>query len=140
MATPKWYRRLLVGGESGPDVDVLHRKLGIVGTNYGEASRQMVRGVQQMIGVEVTGVLDPVTAERLGEAADSHLVPVWYTRILKTGCEGEDVLSLRERLLPGSGGSVCFDEELRNAVLRFQSARGLHLTGIVTEEMALLLP
>lgn len=138
--TPKWYHRLLIGGESGPDVDVLHRKLGIVDTHYGEASRQMVRGIQQMLGVDVTGVLDPVTATALGEAADADLVPEWFTRQLHVGCEGEDVLSLRERLLPESGGSTQFDTELHNAVLRFQSSRGLPLTGKVTEEIALLLP
>lgn len=138
--TPKWYHRLLIGGESGPDVEILHRKLGIVDTHYGEASRQMVRGIQQVLGIDVTGVLDPDTATYLGEAADSHLVPEWFGRTLSLGDEGKDVLALRERLSPDMSDCVLFDDELHRAVLRFQSSRGLPLTGKVTEEMALLLP
>lgn len=136
--TPRWYHRLLIGGETGPDVDVVHRKLALNGSVYDEAARQYVRGIQQTHGLDVTGILDPDVAAILGEAADAHLTPEWFSRPLSIGVSGPDVHELRRRLLPA--GSDTFDDDLRRAVLRFQSARALPLTGMIDESQAKLLP
>lgn len=137
--TPRWFHRLLIGGESGPDVDVVHRKLGIPDAVFGEHSRQFVRGLQQAHGLDPNGVVDDRVAVLLGEAADAHLTPEWFSRSLRLGCHGEDVAELRHRLMSGDTAHV-FDQPLHNAVLRFQSSRGLPLTGVVDEALALLLP
>lgn len=146
MTTPLWFVRPLLGGEVGPDVNVVNRKLGVVAFDYGEDSQAHVRGFQHQSGLPVTGVVDAATAVGLGEAADADLPPEWFTRDLEYGMTGDDVAVLRERLLssPGdirsksSNGDV-FDDELRRAVLRFQSANRLPLTGVGDAALSLLL-
>lgn len=137
MTTPLWYVRPLTGGEFGPDVNVVNRKLGVVAFDYGEDTQAYVRGLQHQHGLTVTGCVDEATACLLGEAADADLPPEWFTRDLEPGLAGEDVTALRKRL--GVAAGAVFDDELRRAVLRFQSANRLPLTGIVDEAMTLLL-
>lgn len=138
MTHPRWFHRPLRGDESGPDVDVVNRKLGLVATTYGDETKRYIRGLQQQHGLEADGIVDADLADILGEAADGHLTPEWFTRSLRLHCKGEDVAALRLRL--GLPAGDLFDEETHKAVLRFQSARGLNLTGLVTEDLALLLP
>lgn len=135
---PIWYRRPLLGDEQGRDVDVVQRKLQAPATGvYDEETRQRVRGVQQANGLAPTGFLDQRVAEILGEAADHEIPPEWFTRPLAQGETGPDVAALREilDLPPGE----LYDDETRRAVLRFQSAHQLPLTGEVTSTEALLL-
>lgn len=135
---PKWYHRPLSGGEAGPDVTVVNRKLGIPEWTYGEASMQYVRGLQQQFALPVTGVLGASEATILGEAADHELPPEWFTRTLSLGDSGPDVAALRDRLGLPSGD--LFDDATHRAVLRFQSSQSMDLTGTVGEPIALLLP
>ena len=136
--TPKWYTRVLRDGEMGRDVDVVQRKLGVFSGSYDEATQAHVRGLQRKAGLEVDGIVGPLTANALGEAADQALPPVWFSRDLRIGCEGEDVASLRSSLGLPSGSS--YDDETRRAVLRFQSAHGLELSGVVNVGIAMQLP
>lgn len=138
MDLPKWYTRPLAGGETGRDVDVVQRKLAVFSGVYDDATMAHVRGFQTHLGLDPDGIVGPLTARALGEAADHDLPPEWFSRTLTNGCEGEDVVRLRASLrLPA--GSL-FDEETRRAVLRFQSARGLPLSGRVDMHTALTLP
>lgn len=135
---PKWYTRPLVDGEVGRDVQVVQRKLGTISGVYDEATRALVRGYQQRLGLNVDGVVGPLTANALGESADHALTPDWFSRTLDAGCEGEDVAGLRASLALTTG--TLFDEETRKAVLRFQSAHGLPLSGSCDLRTALTLP
>ena len=136
--TPQWYTRPLHGGESGRDVEVVQSKLGILTGVYDDGTRALIRGLQRTLGLTVDGVVGPLTANALGEAADHALPPVWFSRDLRIGCEGEDVASLRSSLGLPSGSS--YDDETRRAVLRFQSAHGLELSGVVNVGIAMQLP
>lgn len=138
MTTPKWWTRPLCDGEQGRDVEVVQRKLAVCSGIYDDITRAHVRGFQQKVGLECDGVVGPLTAGALGEAADHALPPEWFTRNLKAGCEGEDVAGLRASL--GLSAGNLYDEETRRAVLRFQSARGLELSGVVNVRFALMLP
>lgn len=136
--TPKWWTRPLVDGERGKDVEVVQRKLAVISGSYDDITRAHVRGFQRQVGLEVDGIVGPFTAQALGETADHALDPLWFTRELHAGMEGEDVVGLRVSLgLPP--GSV-FDGEVRRAVLRFQSANGMELTGRVNRAFAHRLP
>lgn len=136
--TPIWFHRPLTGGESGHDVAVVNRKLGVPADDYGSETIAHVRGLQAAHGLEVTGVVDADVAEILGEAADHGIPPEWFYRTVRLGDTGEDVAALRRRLLSDDG--EVFDDQLHRAVLRLQSARGFPLTGSVDESLALLLP
>ena len=137
MGQPKWFKRSLVDGEIGPDVAVVARKLGGSTFKYDSELQARVRGYQQAVGLKMDGIVGPLTAGALGEAADAHLPPTWFTRDLRLGMQGEDVDLLRFNLdLPDSD---VFDLETRKAVLRYQSANKLPLTGEVDVCMALLL-
>lgn len=137
MALPKWYRRTLVDGEFGPDVSVVARKLGGASHRYDSELQARVRGYQQQVGLLVDGIVGPLTAGALGEAADAHMPPQWFTRDLSLGMVGEDVDLLRFNLNLPDGDM--FDPQTRQAVLRYQSANRLPLTGTVDLQMALLL-
>ena len=138
MATPLWFRRPLSGGESGPDVTVVNRKLGVPDWSYTDQSIQYVRGLQHSNGLPVTGILGEAEAAILGEAADSQMPPEWFTRDLSLGDCGPDVGELRARL--GLPAGEEFDDSTRRAVLRFQSARSFELTGNVDHVVARHLP
>lgn len=135
---PKWWTRSLVDGERGRDVDVVQRKLGCLSGVYDDSTRAHVRGYQRKVGLTVDGIVGPLTAGALGEAADHALPPPWFSRDLEAGFIGEDVAGLRASL--GLPAGNLFDEDTRRAVLRFQSARGLELTGNCDVRFALLLP
>ena len=135
--TPRWWTRPLVDGEHGRDVEVVQRKLCTVSGVYDDRTRALVRGFQSARGLAVDGVVGPLTASALGEAADHALPPQWFTRDLSPGCEGEDVAALNASL--GLAGPL-FDDSTRKAVLRFQSSRALPLSGVCDLRTALTLP
>ena len=135
---PIWYRRPLLGGETGHDVTVVQRKLQALATGvYDEETKQRVRGLQRSHHLAPTGFVDQRVAEILGEAADHELPPEWFTRVLEPGDSGPDVTTLRQVL--GLQAGKLYDDETRRAVLRFQSAYELPLTGSITERDALFL-
>lgn len=129
-----WFRRDLEAGDSGPDVEVVQRRLGAAVTGLFDAETvSYVRGLQRMKGLPVTGEVDERTADVIGEPARAGLLPTWFNRSLTRGDSGEDVAALR-RYLGLSGSS--FDHELELAVRRFQSEHMLHPTGVFDEEAA----
>lgn len=138
MSIPLWYHRPLMGGERGRDVTIVQRKLGAPASGvFDDETRQRVRGLQEVNYLMPTGFVDERVAEILGEAADHKLTPEWFTRDLRLGDHGPDVAALREILSLPAG--LSFDDETRRAVLRFQSAHELPLTGFVNEQLSLKL-
>ena len=135
---PQWYTRPLHGGESGRDVEVVQSKLGILTGVYDDDTKTLVRGYQRRLGLTVDGVVGPLTASALGQAADHALLPPWFSRDLRTGFSGEDVAGLRSSL--GLSVGNVFDEETRRAVLRYQSAHDMPLTGVADRTFCLSLP
>lgn len=135
---PKWYYRDLIGGESGPDVETLQRLLLAPATGvYDGYTISYVRGVQKAHGMETSGILNATVAGLIGESVEAELPPDWYKRTLKVGCQGDDVRKLHELLHLPFGDT--YTDESRKAVLRFQSAHRMPLTGRVNKKMANLL-
>lgn len=129
-----WFSRDLEVGDSGPDVEVVQRRLGATVTGLFDAETvSYVRGLQRLKGLPVTGEVDERTADAIGEPARVGLLPTWYHRPLKRGDSGEDVAALA-RYLGENGPSYGPDLEL--AVRRFQSQHMIHPTGLFDEETA----
>lgn len=126
MSLPLWWSRPLKAGDSGPDVEVVQRKLGMVVTGvYDDTTASAVRGAQRQVGLEPTGVVYPSTAEALGPQAGDGLVPDWY--------KGEP-------LLPGTQHWRLVMGDRDEAWLRrFQGNHGLPPDGVITERVAVLL-
>ena len=123
---PQWFTRPLIVGDTGPDVVVVQRKLGVRPTGlFGPGDSAVVRGYQYAMGLQPSGQVDDATAVELGEAAGHDLLPDWWT--------GEAVTSIHPlwptvvRLLDAPvGGAV-------DALKRFQGNNGLSVTGVVDE-------
>lgn len=136
--TPKWYCRDLTGGETGRDVRIIQRLLYAPATGvFDDETRAYIRGVQQANGLVMDGTVNQTVAELIGESVESELPPDWFHRNLKVGCQGDDVQTLHELLHLPFGD--LYTEETRKAVLRFQSANHLPLTGRVTRTVAELI-
>ena len=136
--TPRWFTRVLVGGETGRDVTVIQRKLGLSSGVYDDSTMAHVRGFQQQRGLAGDGVCDALTASALGEAADHALPPEWFTRTLGPGFSGEDVAGLREAL--GLSPGTAYDRETIQAVRRLRSATGLPLSDLADLRFVMALP
>lgn len=98
MTTPGWYRSPLTPyGEW-----VCKRKLGLPPDASGVAFRQVVRGLQELKGLRVTGLVDEPTAAVLGEAAEwGNGPPGWWREGITTdevGVEAAVVHRLQGRL------------------------------------------
>ena len=136
--TPKWFRRELYGGETGRDVRTLQRLLMSPATGvYDDTTMAYIRGVQERGHLPMSGIVDSATAVLIGESVEADLPPEWYHRPLKVGLKGDDVETLHELLQLPFGDT--FTHETRKAVLRFQSANHLPLTGKVGKSLANLL-
>jgi hypothetical protein len=134
---PSWYRRVIQEGDTGPDVQIVRRKLGL--HPDGPFDRTVIERIKGLMPKDKTEVLDEVIAELLGETAATAagVAPEWFTRPLERHDVGEDVRVLRQRL--GVADDNRFEHDCEDAVRRFQSARDLPLTGKVDEELALLI-
>jgi peptidoglycan hydrolase-like protein with peptidoglycan-binding domain len=133
-----WWRRELELGDTGPDVDVLQRKLRCVSRGVYDAETQArVRALQKRLGRPVTGRLDQETAQGLGDLPTASQAPSWYVRNLVLGDEGEDVAELRRML--GLSPSQKFTETVEMAVRRFQSGLGIPPDGVVGADVAIAL-
>lgn len=133
---PLWYRRVIQMGDTGPDVRIVRRKLGLIPDGpFDRAAIERIRGMTN----DKTDVVDEVIATLLGEseANKAGLTPEWFTRPLERHDIGEDVRALRAIL--GVWDDNRFEHDLEDAVRRFQSARGLLPDGKVNEELARLL-
>ena len=136
--TPRWFTRVLAGGETGRDVTVIQRKLGLSSGVYDDSTMAHVRGFQHQRGLAGDGVCDALTAAALGEAADHALPPEWFTRTLEPGFSGEDVAGLRESL--GLPPGTTYDRETIQAVRRLRSAAGLPLSDVADLRFVMELP
>ena len=130
MAT--WFHRILTIGMTGADVELVQRKLrsSVTGT-YDADTASRVRGIQFADKLPITGMVDSITADSIGESVRADVPPDWYRRELGMRSEGEDVQRLRELL--GLHNHGRFDREVEAAVRRFQSAHHLPLTGRIHE-------
>lgn len=142
MATPIWWYRTIHLGDTGPDVDVIRRKLGLAPGPYDEACNRLVKGMTGYSKVPSLGdSVDAAAAEVIGESAANEvgLVPEWFEKdIDKDTPNGEDVRALRGRLaLDSSRNDVTY--EVVEAVRRFQSQHVLPTTGVVDAGLARLL-
>lgn len=127
---PTWFKREIRPGDSGPDVRVVKRILGLAYDDVWDAPAQaLCRGYYGTDGISAE------IAERIGEAAaDAEgLPPLWYSRDLSLGDYGDDVDSVRSilRLPPG-----VYDVKCSDAVKRFEGNHGINPTGLVTEDLA----
>lgn len=132
--TPSWFTRELGPGDSGDDVRVVQRRIGLPATGiYDETTERSVRGLQRKEGLPMTGNVDRKTASRVGERKRKGQVPEWFTRDLALGDHGDDVAELNALL--GLSPLHRFEPDLEAAILREQSARGLALTGVADAEL-----
>lgn len=136
--TPLWFKRRIVLGMYGPDVDVVRRKLGLEPGPYDRTTMEKVKGMARRDKIETNGEVDELVAERLGESEANQRVVTpswWYRELEMRRDEGEDVRSLRKILGLGDADNR-FDADLEAAVRRFQSGLGLEPTGKVDVDLA----
>ena len=145
MSVPLWYKRVILPGMTGLDVDVVRRKLGFSeGGPYDSAVQSKVRGMANKNKVTTDGEVSPAVAKMLGEseANRADVAPEWFKRELGPkdmfSASGEDVRQLRGRLALDVGDDR-YTPEVEDAVRRFQSYSGLEPTGVVDERVAKLL-
>lgn len=139
MTVPSWYRREIVEGDTGDDVLIVQRKLGVPMTGeWDQPTTTRVRGFQKKHHLEETGTMTKKTAEKVGDKASKGQPPEWYDRELGPDDDGEDVTALRLALgqpnLP-----VHYDVSLADAVRRFQAGAGIRPTGRVDRVTAVAL-
>jgi peptidoglycan hydrolase-like protein with peptidoglycan-binding domain len=130
---PKWFRREIRPGDSGPDVVTVKRILGLDYSNsWDESAAMLLRGY---FGSEV---ITAEIAEQIGESAAeaAGLPPEWFERELRADAQGVDVDILRKilGLRPGT-----YDTECEAAVRRYQGNHGIIPTGLVNESLARLM-
>ncbi len=131
--TPRWYVREIHAGAAGPDVKACKRILGLDWeTPWDVEAQVLLRGYfgQDHVTAEI--------AEKIGEseASAAGLPPEWYARDLVPGMWGPDVDAVRRIMTLGHG---IYDDALESAVRRYQSNHQITPTGVVTEDLALLL-
>lgn len=135
MPIPSWFTRTLYEGDTGPDVRVVRRKLGM--DPDGPMDRVVIArilGFARKCGYLFhDGCVDEIVAARLGEAETvvAGLLPEWFA--LRPGDKGRAVAAVAEIL--GVGGDE-YTPELALAVRRRQSAEQMEPTGIVDPETA----
>lgn len=132
---PSWYRRPIGRGDTGPDVKVALRRLGLDPDEpYGDLAVVRVRGIARKLGLyRHDGVVDEQIAAWLGEAeiTKAGLLPAWFC--LKIGDNGTQVAAAAKLL--GMATSE-FTSEMEDAVRRFQSSKRIEPTGVIDAETA----
>lgn len=138
-AVPLWYRREIKLGDSGPDVAVVRRKLGLDPSgSFDESTAERVRGLAKRRSVKSKGEVTEDVARELGESSTAELTPEWFSRTLNLWTEGNDVRTLRGLLGLGTNDDR-FDPDCESAVRRFQSQHRLEPSGVVDESLAKLI-
>jgi len=141
---PHWFYRTITRGMTGPDVDIVRRKLGLGPGSYDRTCEGMIRAMSTKNSKASLGEVNDELAGVLGEtqASRAGLVPEWYKLELRPedvfDYFGEDVRLLRGRLALDANTDV-WTPEVVDAVRRFQSQHGLTPTGVVDEEFAKVL-
>ena len=133
--TVSWWRQPLSLGATGPDVEVVQRKLKCWQNGvYDFETTARVRALQNARGLPVTGVVDEDTAEALGELPTASQMPSWYQGERKLGDEGDDIRELRRML--GLSAIPYFDRVCEDAVRRLQSEHGVKPDGHANIDVA----
>lgn len=136
LPAPSWFKRPIGPGDTGPDVKVVLRKLGLDPEEpYGDLAVTRVKGLARSMAIyDHDGSVDSTIAALLGEAeiVKAGLIPAWYT--IKLGDYGTHVASVAKLL--GETVTEEYTVELADAVRRFQSSKRLEPTGVVDAETA----
>jgi peptidoglycan hydrolase-like protein with peptidoglycan-binding domain len=131
--TPSWWRRDLrysPGHELmvGQDVAVVARKLRVPVATFGPLMEAKVRGFQRARQLPITGEVDLPTAKVIGEI---HLYePEWFSERMSP-----EQFRMAQTILDVEPTGI-IDDATANAVRRFQSGRGLPVTGVIDSETA----
>lgn len=137
--TPVWWYRVTDFGDTGDDVLIVQRKLGVPMTGVMDTNTTArVRGFQKQHGLEETGTMTKKTAKKVGDKASKGTTPDWWRRPLFTGDNGPDVAALRIALKQPNLPAY-FDTALSDAVRRFQAGVGIKPTGEVDRATAVAL-
>ena len=137
LPLPHWYHRIVMVGDTGPDVRAIRTVLNLAPEGaYDERCAALVRGRQRMHSMPTDGHVGPQTARILGEPADYGQVPLWWQgRNLHYGVKGQDVSEMGLRIDFWMGDT--FGQSYENAVRRWESAHGHKPTGVFTEQYAI---
>lgn len=135
VSAPTWHKRPIRVGDTGPDVTVALRKLGLDPDEpFGDLAVARVKGIARRLGIfNHDGSIDEAIAAELGEAAtaEAGLLPEWFS--LRLGDTGT-IVARAARLL-GQDTEV-FTAEMEDAVRRLQSASRIEPTGVLDAETA----
>lgn len=125
---PRWWTRVLVIGDMGPDVLAIQRILGLPHTSeYDLMVAMTVRAVQVEAGLPANGIVDADTAKAIGPRATDELAPEWYEgETLYPGDQAYDLVMERHN------GDEAW-------LRRLQGNHGMLPTGLIDEATALLL-
>ena len=118
-------------------VDLKYLDLQETTTYYGEQTVKAVMDFQRDHGLKADGIFGQDTFNALSNIV--YFEPLVYTRLLKEGVSGEDVLALQERLkalgfLNIDNCTNYFGTQTKEALINFQKAHGLKVDGIAGTE------
>ena len=134
--TPAWFSRVVTLGDTGSDVRVIQRRLGLDATGvFDEGTQAVVRGKQKKHKLPTTGEVDADTASAIGERATEGLKPEWWCRDINLWMVGPDVAACNTLLGHPREGDT-YTPEVESATKRLQSEHGIDTTGVVDEQTA----
>lgn len=118
-------------------IDLKYLELNETTTYYGEQTVKAVAEFQRAQGLKADGIFGQDTFNALSNIV--YFEPLIYTRLLKEGISGEDVLALQERLkalgfLDIDNCTNYFGTQTKEALINFQKAHGLKVDGIAGTE------
>lgn len=137
--------QILQQGDTGENVKILQEKLKILGFylpmitgSFGLATKQGVEAFQERYNLNVTGVVDQETWDKLFEYTEPAIEPISLYPTLSYGSEGSAVKDLQTKLkallyYTGPINSI-FDLETEIALKRFQLLNDLTTTGTTNNQ------
>lgn len=109
-------------GTFTPEVAVIQRRLGLLPTGfYDDRTQAAVLAFQLRHGLPISGTLTEATRLAIQGLVRAGCRPLW--------ADGPEAVREARRRLQAHP-----DEDLGNAVRRFQSARGLRLSGLLDDD------
>ena len=124
--TPLWFRRVLHEGDSGSDVDIVVRRLGLLErSHYDATTAAVIKGLGLKLGIKTEGEVNAEIAEAIGEseANKAGLMPEWFIK------RDDDALRTLLRIDKHT--------DLVSALKRWQGTHGFQPDGVMTEQQAL---